>query len=360
MNEKCKNVLVVLLTAAFLLSFLVWSLVKPDEQRSLSERRALAQFPALTADSVLSGKFMTEFESYTLDQFPLRERFRTLKAVTALDVFRQRDNNGLYSDRGYLAKLDFPLDEASVRNASERFGYVYERYLQGKNVYFAVVPDKNYYTSSQYPKLDYAALSAQLDMPYAQFIDLTQTLTLESYYRTDPHWDQEALLPAARTILEAMGGEQRDSYRPIRLDAPFYGAYYGQSALPVQPDALCYLTSDALEECRVYDYETDQWGSVYDPERAEGDDPYELFLGGSKSLLRIENPNAATDRGLLVFRDSYGSSLVPLLAEGYAEITVVDIRYLQPERLGGLLDFSEQDVLFLYSTTVLNSSNALK
>ena len=360
MNEKCKNVLVVLLTAAFLLSFLVWSLVKPDEQRALSERRALAQFPALTADSVLSGKFMTEFESYTLDQFPLRERFRTLKAVTALDVFRQRDNNGLYSDRGYLAKLDFPLDEASVRNASERFGYVYERYLQGKNVYFAVVPDKNYYTSSQYPKLDYAALSAQLDMPYAQFIDLTQTLTLESYYRTDPHCDQEALLPAARTILEAMGGEQRDSYRPIRLDAPFYGAYYGQSALPVQPDALCYLTSDALEECRVYDYETDQWGGVYDPERAEGDDPYELFLGGSKSLLRIENPNAATDRGLLVFRDSYGSSLVPLLAEGYAEITVVDIRYLQPERLGGLLDFSEQDVLFLYSTTVLNSSNALK
>ena len=46
MNEKCKNVLVVLLTAAFLLSFLVWSLVKPDEQRSLSERRALAQFHA--------------------------------------------------------------------------------------------------------------------------------------------------------------------------------------------------------------------------------------------------------------------------------------------------------------------------
>ena len=39
---------------------------------------------------------------------------------------------------------------------------------------------------------------------------------------------------------------------------------------------------------------------------------------------------------------------------------LVDIRYLQPELLGQLLDFHGQDVLFLYSTLVLNSAGAIK
>ena len=51
---------------------------------------------------------------------------------------------------------------------------------------------------------------------------------------------------------------------------------------------------------------------------------------------------------------------MPLLAEGYARITLVDIRYVAPERLGMWLTFDNQDVLFLYSTPVLNNSETLK
>lgn len=68
--EKRKNLAVVCLTAAFLLGFLVWSLLKPDDTVSQSERRKLAQKPELTAASVLNGTFMTGFESYTLDPVP--------------------------------------------------------------------------------------------------------------------------------------------------------------------------------------------------------------------------------------------------------------------------------------------------
>ena len=38
----------------------------------------------------------------------------------------------------------------------------------------------------------------------------------------------------------------------------------------------------------------------------------------------------------------------------------MDIRYLSPERLGKLLDFTDCDVLFLYSTLVLNNSETIK
>lgn len=84
-----------------------------------------------------------------------------------------------------------------------------------------------------------------------------------------------------------------------------------------------------------------------------------MFLGGSKSLLTIENPCASGNRELILFRDSFGSSLAPLLAEGYARVTLVDIRYISPALLSRYVDFHGKDVLFLYSTSVLNHSETI-
>ena len=53
-------------------------------------------------------------------------------------------------------------------------------------------------------------------------------------------------------------------------------------------------------------------------------------------------------------------SLIPLLVKDYATVTVVDTRYIASDLLGQYLQFDEQDVLFLYSTLILNSSNSLK
>jgi hypothetical protein len=41
-------------------------------------------------------------------------------------------------------------------------------------------------------------------------------------------------------------------------------------------------------------------------------------------------------------------------------VTVVDSRYLSSAMLNRFIDFHGQDVLFLYSTLVLNSSNQLQ
>ena len=48
------------------------------------------------------------------------------------------------------------------------------------------------------------------------------------------------------------------------------------------------------------------------------------------------------------------------MAEAYAKITLVDIRYLKAEMLGSLVDFENADVLFLYSTSVLNNGKTIK
>ena len=85
-----------------------------------------------------------------------------------------------------------------------------------------------------------------------------------------------------------------------------------------------------------------------------------MYLSGTRALLTFENPDASTDQELVVFRDSFGSSLVPLLVQDYAKVTLVDIRYVASDFVGQFVDFHGQDVLFLYSTLVLNSSSTLK
>ena len=352
-----------IIIAALWLALAVFAWVRPADALSESERRPLAQFPELSGQTIFGGSFMTDFEDYTLDQFPLRDAFRSLKANIQLKVFRQKDNNNIYVADGYAAKLEYPYNADSIARAVSRFSYVYENYLKDCNVFLTVVPDKGYYLAEAngYPAMDYEAMFADLQngMPWARFIDLTDTLTVDSYYRTDTHWRQEAILPAAEKIAAALGVSVGE-FEENTLDTPFYGVYCGQSALDLEPDRITLMESELLSDCTVFDYESNTIGSVYDLSKLEGQDPYEVYLSGSRSLLTIENPNAATDRELIIFRDSFGSSVAPLLVRDYAKVTLVDIRYVSPTILGNFLEFGGQDVLFLDSTLVLNNSETIK
>ena len=364
--KRKTSLFTVFLLAAFLFGFAVFAWIKPSDAQSQAERRNLTQLPAFSLSGFADGKWTEQFESYTLDQFPLRERFRTLKSLVTLGVFRQKDNNGVYLADGYVAKLEYPMNEDSLKHAQERFSFVYDTYLKGTNVktYLSVIPDKNYFLAAQngYPALDYGAFFAdmQTGLPWASYIDLTKSLTISDYYKTDIHWRQEALRPAAKTLAAAMGAEISDVFTEKTLERDYYGLYYGYAALPIPPEKLSYLTNETIESAVVTNYETGKTGPVYDMEKAAGKDPYEMFLSGSVSLLTIENPSAETDKELVVFRDSFASSLAPLLLDGYKTITLVDIRYLPSARLGSFLEFSGQDVLFLYSVPVLNNSETIK
>ena len=356
----------------------VFAWFKPADAFSDAERRALKQFPELTEQTLLSGDFMAEFESYTLDQFPMRDTFRQLKARFHYEVMMQLDNNDIYVEDGYAAKLEYPLNEVGVGKATDRFNYIYETYLKdsGSVVFSAVVPDKGYYMAEEngYPSMDYEKLFDTMEsaMPWATHIDLTDCLTKTDYYRTDTHWRQEKLLPVAEKICQAMGITQPDkaNYNAQTLDRPFYGVYYGQAALPMEPDELSVLRADHLDQCTTYtvqwDVKTNQavteklYDGVYDWNKLEAKDLYEVYLSGPQSVLVIENPNATTDRELILFRDSFGSSLSPLLLEGYAKVTVVDIRYVPSNMLSSFVEFKGQDVLLLYSALILNAGSALK
>ena len=361
---------IVLAVVLAMLALLCW--FAPKDGYSESERRYLASTPQLSVDSVASGRFMSQFESYAQDAFPFREAFRRTQALANL-AFGRLDGNGVYLAMGpegeglYACVLDYRLDLEAFERATDRFRYVYEAYLaqEDARVVVAVIPDKGYYLaeSSGHLALDYAALLTQVgeSMPYAELIDLSAELGASSYYRTDTHWRQERLVPVANVLLSALSDNEADAvlledFEASYLAEPFCGVYCGQSALPLEPDVLVYLENAITREAVAFDHENGREIPLYDTGFAyvSGLDAYEAFLGGSLSLVTIESPLARADRELVVFRDSFGSAIAPLLLGEYAKVTLVDLRYLQPELLGEYVDFSNTDALFLQSALTLN------
>lgn len=82
MDSKKKNLTVCILFGLLLAVAFLACLFLPKEATSDSERRNWPPMPAFTLDTVLSGRFMSGFETYTQDHFPFRDQFRTLKALS--------------------------------------------------------------------------------------------------------------------------------------------------------------------------------------------------------------------------------------------------------------------------------------
>lgn len=348
------------------LTMMAW--LKEADTYSDSERRTLVQFPELSIETIINGEFMGDFETYAQDQFPLREAFRRLKSRVVYHVLMQKDNNNIYIVDRHASKMEYPLNEVMLEHAADVFREVYDMYLKenGGDTYFSIVPDKNYYLAEEngYLELDYEKLIMLMKekTSFMEYVDITETLALEDYYFTDTHWRQEDLLDTAKILADAMGVSVGIDFKEQELEIPFYGVYFGQSALPLEPDTIRYLTNKTLEACKVtcFDKGTAEILPLYDMDKAGGKDAYEMFLSGTRAILTIENPLATSDKKLVVFRDSFASSVIPLLLEGYSEITLIDLRYIDKKMIGDFVDFEGKDALFLYSTLILNNSLALK
>lgn len=373
-----------------IVNMVMLSVVFPREQISKSERRRLAARPELTVQNILDESFMEDAEDYLLDHFPLREGLRRMKAQFAYHILRQKENNGIYVVDGHASRLEYPLNETSVTRISDKLVSLKQQYFPDQNTWYTVIPDKNFFLAEKngYPSMDYdrmlELLTGKLDNSGEVFtyIDIASGLSAEDYYDTDTHWRQEKLPDTVHRIGEAMGADKAQGLQASDFEkheiADFYGVYYGQAALPMEPDTIVYLTSQTTDAAMVWSLEDNLskdghvtwpedagalWKPVYQVDRLEDPlclDKYDVFLGGAASLQIIRSPKDDTDRRLIIFRDSFASSLAPLLLASYAEITLIDLRYISTALMAEYVDFEGADVLFMYNTSILNNAAMLK
>ncbi len=297
-----------------------------------------------------------------MDNFYQRETFRKLKTSVELDVFKKQDVNKIYKYNDFLVEQIYPLDEKSVTNLTNKINYIKDSYLKETNkIYYSIIPDKNYYTDNNHLKLDYDKMKQimQNNLKDLQYIDIFQDLGLDSYYYTDSHWKQEKLQNVAKTIAQNMNFNISENYNEQKITT-FKGVYAGQLPINTKEDEIRILINNTIGYANVYNYETKEQGEIYNFKKLNGYDKYDIYLSGATPLIEISNSNNKENKTLIIFRDSYASSLAPLLTEWYSKITLVDTRYISPKILNEYVDFENADILFLYSTLVINSSMALK
>lgn len=360
-----KNKIISISFVSILIFFFLFSILLPDLAVSVSERRKLKQMPKLQINTILDGTFFNDFTDYVVEQFPLRNFFRKVKGISATKLFGKQENNGIFIKDDAIYQLDSTLNEKSVNHMIQLIKGIQSQYLVSNNIYYSIIPDKNYYLEDKtIPKLDYHKMQEMLknNLNDIEYIDLFDSLTLDSYYKTDIHWRQEKLEKVVQKLQTEMKLAETEFPTVSKSYSQFYGALYGRIASNLQPDELNYLSNQDIDQATVYIFEKNKNEKVYEESHLQNMDSYDVFLSGATPLIVIENPNQNNGKELVLFRDSFGSSLTPLLISNYSKITVIDLRYISSKLLTQVdIAFNEnQDVLFLYSVPIINNSFTLK
>ena len=343
---------VVLLLGALLATLLI-----PDRTFSEMENRVLAQLPIPSLSTVASGKWMDDMESWLADQFPGRTFFvRTKASLNAL--LGQREIGGAYigADGQLFEVFDPEVDEELLKKnidyvqrfASAYWGKVY--FLPAYSA-FTLYPER-LPTFAQEP--DERAILSAITLPDSvTVVDPYEALMAQKeqeapiYFRTDHHWTQLGAYTAYQTFCTAAGLTPVSD--PVRVDSPnpFYGSLFSKAPLwTLQPDEMFYYEVPRTVTV-TYDLETTS-DSLYALDALDKKDQYTLFLDGNHARVDIET-DAGTGKSLIVLKDSFAHALVPLLANHYDRIVMLDLRYYNLPLSELTAEMPDADVLLTYN-----------
>lgn len=352
-----KNKIITVIFIAYIFIFSLLGIVMQDEVVSISERRKLKTFP----DFEINSEYINRLDKYFLDHFPFRDTFRSIKANFNYKVLHTLDNNGIYLHDDYIFKKEYPTNYDSIANFINIIGKLQKNLSSDNHVYMMIIPDKNYYLHDKdFLQIDYDYLYQEVSKLNIQEIDIRKIMTLNDYYMTDTHWRQDKISKVVDKMHDVMGFNYISEAYQEKVYNQFYGVYYGEAALKRKPEKLIYLTSPSIENAKVWYLENKDLTKVYNTLNLESLDGYEVFLDGASSYIEITNDNSLTNKELVIFRDSFASSITPLLINSYKKITLIDNRYIKSNVYLDYIDFSNQDVIFMYSTLIVNNSVTLK
>lgn len=342
----------------FVFGFAAAFWIVPDRDFSQQENRTLAQLKAPTLRTLKNGQFMSDFEDYVIDQFPLRDRWIQAKAWSER-LLGKAENNGVYfgaDGQTLFAQYTAPADLA------KRVGYVNSLADHvDAPVALALVPDKSYVWADRLPAnapltdsgAD-AAAAAALCAEKVQYIDLyAVSWGADAFYRTDHHWTTMGAYQGYLALSAALTGSATllDS-SPALVSDTFYGTTWSSAgAAWVEPDEMhIWVPDDGSVTVTRYPGGLAGEGvpaSLYDQTKLLAKDKYAMFLGGNAPLTVLKNP--AGQGKLLIVRDSYADALAPFLAQDWAEVHLWDLRYNLSSLSTYVRENGIDQVLVLYS-----------
>jgi len=351
--------------------FFLLNLIVSDKEMSEEENRMLAGSPRLSWSSLVSGDFMTKYETYLADQFAGRNFWRSIKVgLSGLGGSRQEEDILIGKDDYLMEEIVSPDQDTLMENleAIRQFA----KRSRDIQTYMLLVPNAANIMRDRLPAFatvsDQSRMFAQVKRELGEdveWLDAAEALKKHAgeqiYYKTDHHWTSRGAaygFNAAAKQLEIEGVVSDYKIHTVATD--FSGTLASRSGYHKVKDTVeVYQPENVEYQYLVSDSDNEEKRpTIYDRKALEGKDKYQVFFGGNHAMVDIVTTND-NQRRLLVFKDSYANSFVPFLIPYYNEIIMIDARYYY-ENVNMLIENKGiTDVLFLYNMDTFLNDNSL-
>ena len=354
--------------------FFLLNLIVSDKEMSEEENRMLAGSPRLSWSSLVSGDFMTKYETYLADQFAGRNFWRSIKVgLSGLGGSRQEEDILIGKDDYLMEEIVSPDQDTLMENleAIRQFA----KRSRDIQTYMLLVPNAANIMRDRLPAFatvsDQSRMFAQVKRELGEdveWLDAAEALKKHAgeqiYYKTDHHWTSLGAFYTFSQVAEQMQikTDVSSGFVSYPISTTFNGMLAAKSGcrMDVREDIHMYVPRDTDNDVVVnYVDEQRKTASLYDSSKLKTRDQYAVFLGENTSVVDIK-PVSESKRRLLLIKDSYANSFVPFLTPYFREIVLVDPRYYSGTIEDIMDTYRISDVLYLYSGNTFFQDNNLK
>lgn len=323
----------------YLGGMLTASLLLPDKDFLENENRVPMRRPPFSLTALLRGTYTKELETYVTDQFPLRDLAMALHAASERALGKTQIGDVYFGTDGALYQQAPVVDEARLTKNIEAVS----AFAQAVDipVTLSLLPTAAAIYQARLPQGARSAdQQAVIDRVQAELQGISYTNCNEIlennkedyiFYKTDHHWTSLGAYYGYQALLEGWGMTPR-TLESLGAREAVSGDFYGTLARTV---GAPWVPRDTIERIarpnvtvQYSDGDALREGTLYAPDMLKTTDQYRYFLGGSHALVKITGENPAGER-LLVLRDSYSDALAPYLAMDFAEVHLLDLRYMK-------------------------------
>ncbi len=354
--------------------FFLLNLIVSDKEMSEEENRMLAGMPKLSWSSLVSGDFMTKYETYLADQFAGRNFWRSIKVgLSSLGGSKQEEDILIGKDDYLMEEIVSPDQDTLMENleAIRQFA----KRSRDIQTYMLLVPNAANIMRDRLPAFatvsDQSRMFAQVKRELGEdveWLDAAEALKKHAgeqiYYKTDHHWTSLGAFYTFSQVAEQMQikTDVSSGFVSYPISTTFNGMLAAKSGcrMDVREDIYMYVPRDTDNDVVVnYVDEQRKTASLYDSSKLKTRDQYAVFLGENTSVVDIKTVSESKRR-LLLIKDSYANSFVPFLTPYFREIVLVDPRYYSGTIEDIMDTYRISDVLYLYSGNTFFQDNNLK
>lgn len=340
--------------------------LSPDRELSETENRPLAQRPTLTVEKLISGEFMSEFETYVTDQFLVKDWWVGLKSEA--EAFLQKgENNGIYFGKeGYLLEAFTSVSDQFEKNLSY-LNLFHEKLPHLPTTALFVPTAVEIYqdllplfapTVNQSKLLTQASetLTFELVHPLETFLAHSNE---SLFYKTDHHWTTLGAFYTYQLLMNEWNLTPYLDYTTEVVSNDFYGTYYSKANRNrLSPDQIILYHPNEKDSSLTTTFDQTVLEGVYDLSYLNKKDKYSLFLGGNQPLTILRS-GISNGRKLVIFKDSYAHCFAPFLTKHFEEIHLIDLRYFNQNPYDYVVQESFDQVLFLYNLSTFAEEKSL-